>query len=61
MCCLQKKRNSVPKKLKILRMGLFFPLTDAFSFMLEIKQNIFLMLCSNFDLLTRFCYVNEKP
>lgn len=42
-------------------MGLFFPLTDAFSFMLEIKQNIFLMLCSNFDLLTRFCYVNEKP
>lgn len=51
----------MPKKLKILRMGLFFLLTDAFSFMLEIKKNISLMLCSNFDLLTRFCYVNEKP
>lgn len=51
----------MPKKIKDFKDGTFFPLTDAFSFMLEIKQNIFLMLCSNFDLLTRFCYVNEKP
>lgn len=56
-----EKEELSAKKIKDFKDGTYFPLTDAFSFMLEIKQNISLMLCSNFDLLTRFCYVNEKP